>query len=164
MEIARCKKRRTRAQLGIRQRTIQSSPHISPSEQGGGRADWTTRWTIRRSPGYQLTLNKIRERYYWLQARNDVETWCRQCDVCAASRGPSTRNRGQMNQYNFGAPFERIAKEPRKQVCPDRYGLFHQVAGSLRPPQPGSLHKSRSSSYQHLPIRHTAGVTQGPGP
>jgi hypothetical protein len=39
VEFARCKKRRTRAQLGIRQRTIQSSQNISPSEKSGGRAD-----------------------------------------------------------------------------------------------------------------------------
>jgi hypothetical protein len=31
------------------------------------------------------TLNKIRHRYYCLQVRNHIETWCRQCDVCAAS-------------------------------------------------------------------------------
>jgi hypothetical protein len=59
--------------------------------------------------GVNKTLNKVRQRFYWLQARADVEKWCRQCDTCAASRGPRTRNRGQMHQYNVGAPFERIA-------------------------------------------------------
>jgi hypothetical protein len=44
--------------------------------------------------------------YYWLQARSDVEKWCRQCDTCAVSRSSRTRNRGQMHQYNVGAPFE----------------------------------------------------------
>jgi hypothetical protein len=53
VEMARCKKRRTRAQLGIRQRTIQISPNSSPSEQSGGRAHRTARWTVRRSPGFQ---------------------------------------------------------------------------------------------------------------
>jgi hypothetical protein len=51
--IARCKKRRTRAEMGIRQRTIQSSPNSSPSEQSGGLTDRTTRCTFRRSPGCQ---------------------------------------------------------------------------------------------------------------
>jgi hypothetical protein len=50
-----------------------------------------------------------RQRFYWLQARADIEKWCRRCDTCAASHGPRTRNRGQMHQYNVGAPFERIA-------------------------------------------------------
>jgi hypothetical protein len=59
--------------------------------------------------GVNMTLNKVRQRYYWLQTRNDVEKWCRQCDTCAASCGPRTRNRGQTHQYNVGATFERIA-------------------------------------------------------
>jgi hypothetical protein len=38
-----------------------------------------------------------------------LKKWCRECDICAASRGPRTRNRGQMHQYNVRAPFERMA-------------------------------------------------------
>jgi len=59
--------------------------------------------------GANKTMDKVRQRYYWLRLRDDVERWCRQCDVCAASRGPMTRSRGLMHQYNLGAPFERIA-------------------------------------------------------
>jgi hypothetical protein len=59
--------------------------------------------------GVNKTLNKVLQRCYWLQARNDVEKWCRQCDTYAASRGPWTRNWGQMQQYNHGYPVERIA-------------------------------------------------------
>jgi hypothetical protein len=33
---------------------------------------------------------------------------CQMCYICAACRGPRTRHRGQMHQYNVGAPFERI--------------------------------------------------------
>jgi hypothetical protein len=58
--------------------------------------------------GVNKILNKFRQRYYWLQARGDIERWGRLCDICAASRGPLTRDRGHMHQYNFGAPFERI--------------------------------------------------------
>jgi hypothetical protein len=59
--------------------------------------------------GINRTLNKVRQRYYWLQAKDDVERWCQQCDIYAASRGPWTRNRGHKHQYNIGAQFERIA-------------------------------------------------------
>jgi hypothetical protein len=59
--------------------------------------------------GVNKTLGKIRERFYWVNARNDIETWCRKCATCAASKGPRTRSRGLMKQYNVGAPFERIA-------------------------------------------------------
>jgi hypothetical protein len=59
--------------------------------------------------GVGKTLNKARQNYYWLQARNDIEKWCRQCNAYAPSRCPRTRNRGQIHQYNVVAPFERIA-------------------------------------------------------
>jgi hypothetical protein len=59
--------------------------------------------------GVNKTLGKIRERFYWVNARHDIETWCRKCATCAASKGPRTRSRGLMKQYNVGAPFERIA-------------------------------------------------------
>jgi hypothetical protein len=38
--------------------------------------------------GVNKTLNKVQQQYYWLQVKSDIERWCRQCDVCAASRGP----------------------------------------------------------------------------
>ena len=59
--------------------------------------------------GVNKTLNKVRERFYWISSRQDVEAWCRKCKVCAATKGPQTRSRGQLKQYNVGAPFERIA-------------------------------------------------------
>jgi hypothetical protein len=59
--------------------------------------------------GVNKTLGKIRERFYWVNARDDIETWYRKCATCAASKGPKTRSRGLMKQYNVGAPFERIA-------------------------------------------------------
>jgi hypothetical protein len=59
--------------------------------------------------GVNKTLGKAWQRYYWLQTRNNVEKWCRQWDTCAASPSPQTRNQGQMNQYNVGALFRRIA-------------------------------------------------------
>jgi hypothetical protein len=59
--------------------------------------------------GVNKTLNKVRQRYYWLQVRRDVEKWCPQRDTCAASRGPPAGNREQMHQYNVEAPFEKTA-------------------------------------------------------
>jgi hypothetical protein len=68
---------------------------------------------LHREPsGSHLGINKtlnLWQRFYRLQARSDIEKWCQECDTCAASRSPRTKNRGQMHQYNVGAPFERIA-------------------------------------------------------
>jgi hypothetical protein len=58
---------------------------------------------------FNTKLIKARQKYYWLQARNDVEKWCRQYHTCAASCRPRTRNRGQMHQYNFGVLFGMVA-------------------------------------------------------
>ncbi|UYV66849.1 K02A2.6-like [Cordylochernes scorpioides] len=59
--------------------------------------------------GVTKTLRKVRERFYWVYCREDVENWCRRCTTCAASKGPQTRSRGKMREYKVGAPFERIA-------------------------------------------------------
>jgi hypothetical protein len=59
--------------------------------------------------GVNKTLDIVRQRYYWLHMKSNSERWCQQCDTCAASRGPRSRNQGLMHQYNVGAPFERIA-------------------------------------------------------
>lgn len=59
--------------------------------------------------GMNKMLAKVRERFYWVHCREDVEKWCRMCATCGASKGPTTRSRGHMKQYNVGAPFERIA-------------------------------------------------------
>ena len=59
--------------------------------------------------GVNKTLAKVREKFYWIKCRGDVEDWCRRCTECITSKGPKTRSRGKMRQYLVGAPFERIA-------------------------------------------------------
>jgi hypothetical protein len=124
--------------------------------------------------GVNKTLDKVRQRYYYrLQARNDVEKWCRQCDTCAPSRGPRTRNRGQMHQY-VGDPFERIAIDvagpfPRS----DQVNRYLQIAIDYftKRPEAYAIPNQQASTvaeelvYQHfLPLRHTPGTTESPGP
>jgi hypothetical protein len=106
MEIPRCEEWHTWTPVGIRRQTIRNSPDNSLLQQSERPADWTTWWTIL---GVNKTLNKVLQRCYWLQARNNVEKWCRQCDTYAASCGPWTRNWGQMQQYNVRVLVKRIA-------------------------------------------------------
>jgi hypothetical protein len=94
--------------------------HGAPAFQTGS-TQWsgdtcTTRWSGYGSTeesgghlGVNKTLNKVRQRYYWLPARNDAEKCCWLCDTCAASCNLWTRNWGKMHWYNIEAPFERIA-------------------------------------------------------
>lgn len=59
--------------------------------------------------GITKTLEKVRERFYWVNCKEDVKDWCRKCVVCATSNGPQKRRKAPMRQYNVGSPFERIA-------------------------------------------------------
>ncbi|KAJ8953809.1 hypothetical protein NQ318_006657 [Aromia moschata] len=59
--------------------------------------------------GVTRTLARVRDRFYWVNCRRDVEEWCKKCDLCSAKKGPNTRSRGKMVQYLSGAPFERVA-------------------------------------------------------
>lgn len=59
--------------------------------------------------GVNKTLAKVRERYYWLEYKRDVEEWCRSCDLCASRKGPRTRTRGKLQECISGTPFERVA-------------------------------------------------------
>ncbi|CAG5043353.1 unnamed protein product [Parnassius apollo] len=59
--------------------------------------------------GVKRTLLKVREQFYWVHYRDDVEDWCRTCTSCAAVRGPQTRSRGAPKLYNVGAPRDRTA-------------------------------------------------------
>ncbi|KAJ8959664.1 hypothetical protein NQ318_021852 [Aromia moschata] len=59
--------------------------------------------------GVNRTLARVRDRFYWVNCRRNVEEWCKRCDLCSAKKGPKTRSRGKMVQYLSGAPFERVA-------------------------------------------------------
>ena len=59
--------------------------------------------------GIKKTLSKVRERYSWFKQKQDVENWCRHCDICASKKRPNKKPRAPLQQYNVGAPLERIA-------------------------------------------------------
>ena len=95
--------------------------------------------------------------YYRLHLRSDIERCCEQGDICAASRGPSTRSWGLIHQHSVGAPYERIATDivpfpdsNSGNISPDRDGLLHEVTRSSRHPQPRGIDSGRRSSHQFL--------------
>lgn len=59
--------------------------------------------------GINKTLSKIRERFYWATCKFDVEIWCKKCKICFSKRGPQKRSKAELQVYNVGSPFERIA-------------------------------------------------------
>jgi len=59
--------------------------------------------------GIKKTLSKVRETYSWFKQRQDVENWCKYCDICASKKRPNKKPHAPLQQYNAGAPLERIA-------------------------------------------------------
>ena len=57
----------------------------------------------------QKTLGKIKKRLHWYNLRNDIEHWCKVCDICASRKQPPRKVKAPMKQYNVGYPLERIA-------------------------------------------------------
>ena len=59
--------------------------------------------------GIAKTLGRVRQQFYWINCKEDVREWCRNCDLCAEKRGPPRKPRAPMPQYLVGAPMERLA-------------------------------------------------------
>lgn len=57
--------------------------------------------------GFKRTLQRTRERFYWVNCKKDVQEWCRKCSTCAIAN--QNRRKAPMRQYNVGSPFERMA-------------------------------------------------------
>ena len=57
----------------------------------------------------QKTFGKVRQRFYWFRHREDIEHWCRVCDVCSSRKQPYRKAKAPMKQYNVGYPLERVA-------------------------------------------------------
>ena len=43
--------------------------------------------------------------------RKDVEEWCRQCEVCASRKSPSTHPKAPMQTYTSTNPMDRVAMD-----------------------------------------------------
>ena len=59
--------------------------------------------------GIAKTYGRVQQCYYWVNCRDDVLEWCRNCDVCAERRGPPRRQRAAMQQYLVRTPTECLA-------------------------------------------------------
>ena len=58
--------------------------------------------------GVAKTLGRIRGRFYWVKCRQDVQDWCRNCDVCAQKQGPQ-KIIAPLKTVSVGSPVEHIA-------------------------------------------------------
>ena len=59
--------------------------------------------------GVMRTMAKVKARYYWAFMAGDVRASCRQCTRCARRKSPPRKRRAPLQQYQVGAPMERVA-------------------------------------------------------
>ena len=59
--------------------------------------------------GVTRTLASVKARYYWAFMARDVRASCRQCTRCAQRKSPPRKRRAPLQQYQVGAPMERVA-------------------------------------------------------
>uniref|UniRef100_A0A674P0I3 Gypsy retrotransposon integrase-like protein 1 n=1 Tax=Takifugu rubripes TaxID=31033 RepID=A0A674P0I3_TAKRU len=58
--------------------------------------------------GVTKTLHRLRSRFYWPGCRQDVELYVHRCDPCTVQKGPTRRSHAPLQQYQVGAPMERV--------------------------------------------------------
>ncbi|KAF7648160.1 hypothetical protein LDENG_00161160 [Lucifuga dentata] len=58
--------------------------------------------------GVAQTLCRLRSRFYWPNCRQDVELFVHRCDRCTARKGPNRHSHAPLQQYQVGAPMERV--------------------------------------------------------
>ena len=59
--------------------------------------------------GRTKTLQKVKERYFWVGSTTYVAKWCRECTVCQKKQKSKRSQGAPMKTYNVGAPLERMA-------------------------------------------------------
>ena len=58
--------------------------------------------------GVAKTLHRLRARFYWPRCRQDVELYVHRCDSCMAKKGPTRKSHAPLQQFQVGAPMERV--------------------------------------------------------
>lgn len=58
--------------------------------------------------GVFKSLAKVRERFYWIHCRHEVEEWCQRCNLCAARKGPRVKQRSPLQLYKAGESMEHV--------------------------------------------------------
>ena len=61
--------------------------------------------------GMEKTRRRVQQRAYWFGWREDVDNYCRRCDLCASRKPPARRLRAPMQQHLTGAPMERVSMD-----------------------------------------------------
>ena len=58
--------------------------------------------------GWDKTIYKLRERFYWFNLRDDTEVYIRKCLTCQQTKRPAPKPRAPLQNIKSGYPFERF--------------------------------------------------------
>ncbi|VDI58363.1 Hypothetical predicted protein [Mytilus galloprovincialis] len=61
--------------------------------------------------GITKTVQKVRQRFYWVNLQSDVTDWIKSCPICCARKNPPRKNRAEMENIRVGEPLERVAMD-----------------------------------------------------
>ena len=61
--------------------------------------------------GVKKTTNKIKQKFYWYRVKDSVKLWIRNCTVCGARKSNRRVNKSQPQNYQVGAPMDRVATD-----------------------------------------------------
>ena len=61
--------------------------------------------------GKKKTIEKVRRKFYWWKLSEDVASWIRKCDICAANKAPQRKPRSGLGDMRVGAPMDRLATD-----------------------------------------------------
>ena len=56
--------------------------------------------------GQHKTLARVRMRFYWYKLKDDVNNWCKQCEVCAKKKMPIPKGKAKLQQHIVGCPLD----------------------------------------------------------
>ena len=61
--------------------------------------------------GRKKTKEKILQRFYWFEIREDIDVWIAKCEICAKNKPPVNKPRAPLGTLNTGAPLDRLATD-----------------------------------------------------
>ena len=61
--------------------------------------------------GRRKTLNKLKRKFHWHRAREDIKWWIRNCVTCQKRKRPGKTPKAPLQVYLSGEPNERIAMD-----------------------------------------------------
>ncbi|CAG2200977.1 unnamed protein product [Mytilus edulis] len=61
--------------------------------------------------GKNKTKEKLAQRYYWYEMKEDIQIWISQCDICGANKPPKKLLRAPLGKMPVGGPLDRLATD-----------------------------------------------------